>query len=369
MISSFRIEGFRGFQDFPMGDLGRVNLFVGANNSGKTSLLEALYLLASRADPLMLAKVLRRRGEVVMDRSPSRDRDLPEVDASRLFFGHKCQADARFQLSATNRESRQSLTATVVALTVEERSSMRMRSGEPPTFSLRLKGSPQPIASDIPLDASGAFSAIDVDRRLEVSVARPNVLYITAQPMHGADLVAMWNNISLTSDEDFVIDALQSFGDKIKRIAPQTPFQHLGRGADQFGFVIKHLDSSDRVPIGSMGDGLWHLLSIAIAITQCRNGILLVDGIDKNLDVSAMSCMWKMIISAAKALDIQVFATTHSSDCVRSLAQQSEELLAGLEHSPDPVVLQRIERDRSKATSYTPRQIQIANDQLIDLRR
>lgn len=297
VISSFHIEGFRGFQDFQARDLGRVNLFVGANNSGKTSLLEALFLLASRADPLMLAKVLRRRGEVVMDRSPSLDRDLPEVDASHLFFGHKCQLDARFQLSATNRESRQSLTGTIVALTVEERSSMRMRSGETPTFSLRLNGSPQPIASDIPLDASGVFSALDVDRRLAVSAAKPNVLYITAQPMHGADLVAMWNNIALTSDEDFVINALQSFDDKIKRIAPQTPFQHLGRGADQFGFVIKHLDFSDRVPIGSMGDGLWHLLSIAIAITQCRNGFLLIDGIDKNLHVSAMSCMWRMIIN------------------------------------------------------------------------
>lgn len=230
MISSFHIEGFRGFQDFQARDLGRVNLFVGANNSGKTSLLEALYLLASRADPLMLSKVLHRRGEVDMDRSPSLDRDLPEVDASHLFFGHKCQLDARFQLSATNRESRQLLTATIVALTVEERSSMRMRSGETPTFSLRLKGFPQPIASNIPLDASGAFSAIDVDRRLEVSVARPNVLYITAQQMHGADLVAMWNNIALTRDEDFVIDALQSFDDKIERIAPQTPFQYLGRG-------------------------------------------------------------------------------------------------------------------------------------------
>ena len=369
MISSFRIEGFRGFQDFQVGGLGRVNLFVGANNSGKTSLLEALYLLASRADPRMLARVLRRRGEVVMDRSRSRERDLPKVDASHLFFGHKCQRDARFQLSATNQRSQQSLTATIIALSVKERSSMRIRSGESPTWSLRLKGSPEPIASDIPLDESGAFSERSIDRRLEESTARSSVLYITTQPVDGEDLVAMWNNISLTPDEELVNDTLRSFDDRIERIAPQMPFRYLGMGTNQSGFVVKHLDFSDRVPIGSLGDGLWHLLSMAIAITQSRNGFLLIDEIDKGLHVSAMSCMWKMIISAAKALDVQVFATTHSSDCVSSLAQQSEELLAGLENSPEPVVLQRIERDRSKATPYTPRQIQIANDQLIDLRR
>ena len=47
MISSINIKGFRGFSRFEMSDLGRVNLLVGANNSGKTSLLEALYLLTS----------------------------------------------------------------------------------------------------------------------------------------------------------------------------------------------------------------------------------------------------------------------------------------------------------------------------------
>ena len=317
----------------------------------------------------MLVSVLERRGEGVMGRCRWHDSDMPAVDASHLFFGHKCQLDAQFKLSATNREARQSLTATIVALSMEEKNSIRMRSGEPPTLSLRLEGSPQPIASDIPLDESGAFSAISIDRRLDKGTAQSSVLYITTQPMHGADLVAMWNNISLTRDEDLVIKMLQSFDEKIERVAPQIPFRHIGMGTNQSGFVIKHLDSSDRIPIGSMGDGLWNLLSMSIAITQCKNGFLLVDEIDKGLHVSAMSCMWKMVISAAKALDVQVFATTRSSDCVRSLAQQSEELLAGQDRSSAPVVLQRIERGRSTATPYTPRQIQIANDQSIDLRR
>lgn len=369
MISSFCIEGFRGFQDLQVGDLGRVNLFVGANNSGKTSLLEALYLLASRADPRLLARVLRRRGEVVMDRSRSRDPDLPDVDASHLFFGHKCQLDAQFKLSATNQEARQSLTATIVALSMEEQISMRMRSGESPTLSLRLKGSPQPITSDIPLDKSGAFSAISIDRRLGGLTSPPNVLYVTTQPMDGADLVAMWNEISLTKDEDLVIEMLQSFDERIERLAPQVPLGHLEMGANRSGFVVKHRDFGNRTPVGSMGDGLWSLLSMSIAITQCRNGFLLIDEIDKGLHVSAIPCMWKMIINAAKALDVQVFATTYSSDCVSSLAQQSEEFLAGQDRSLAPAVLQRIERDKTKATPYTPRQIQIANDQLIDLRR
>ncbi len=69
MISSIHIEGFRGFERFDMEELGHVNLLVGTNNSGKTSLLEALHLLTSRADPRALWKILWRRGENGIDKN------------------------------------------------------------------------------------------------------------------------------------------------------------------------------------------------------------------------------------------------------------------------------------------------------------
>ena len=47
MISSIRIEGYRGFERFEMGILERINLLVGTTNSGETSILEALHLLSS----------------------------------------------------------------------------------------------------------------------------------------------------------------------------------------------------------------------------------------------------------------------------------------------------------------------------------
>ena len=63
MISSLHIEGYRGFDKFEMTDLGRVNLLVGTNNSGKTSVLEAIYLPISAGDPVSLWQLLWRRGE------------------------------------------------------------------------------------------------------------------------------------------------------------------------------------------------------------------------------------------------------------------------------------------------------------------
>lgn len=57
------------------------------------------------------------------------------------------------------------------------------------------------------------------------------------------------------------------------------------------------------------------MLGLALAIVNARNGFLLVDEIDTGLHFSAMYDMWKLIWKTAKRLNVQVFATTHNSDC------------------------------------------------------
>ena len=63
MYSSIRITGYRGLESFRMEGLGRVNLLVGANNSGKTSILECIELLRSAGNPHVLSSIAGRRGE------------------------------------------------------------------------------------------------------------------------------------------------------------------------------------------------------------------------------------------------------------------------------------------------------------------
>src|ERR1035441_859931 len=101
MISSLTIEGYRCFDHFEMSGLGRVNLLVGKNNSGKTSGLEAIYLLMSQGDPSSLSYVRQNRSEVFeVSTSPLVERT--ELDASHLFAGHSVRVGSRFRLSASN---------------------------------------------------------------------------------------------------------------------------------------------------------------------------------------------------------------------------------------------------------------------------
>ena len=54
MIHSLQLQNYRGFRDYRLPSLGRVNLLVGMNNSGKTAILEAVNLLGSAGDPRVL---------------------------------------------------------------------------------------------------------------------------------------------------------------------------------------------------------------------------------------------------------------------------------------------------------------------------
>ena len=65
MLRDLTIKNYRAFKDFSIDGLARVNLIVGANNSGKTSFLEAVYLLVNQGNPFSLLELLYYRGEYV----------------------------------------------------------------------------------------------------------------------------------------------------------------------------------------------------------------------------------------------------------------------------------------------------------------
>ena len=65
MLKNIKVQAYRGFRELHVESLGRVNLFVGRNNCGKTSILEAAQILASEGNVGVLLRSLRRRGELL----------------------------------------------------------------------------------------------------------------------------------------------------------------------------------------------------------------------------------------------------------------------------------------------------------------
>lgn len=51
-------------------------------------------------------------------------------------------------------------------------------------------------------------------------------------------------------------------------------------------------------------------------MVNCENGYLLIDEFENGLHYSVQEKLWEVIFYLAERLNIQVFATTHSLDCV-----------------------------------------------------
>jgi hypothetical protein len=367
MIKSIQIHGYRGFESFEMSDLKRVTLLVGTNNSGKTSVLEALYLLASQGDPFSLWRVLWRRSERLVERNPN---NYPELDVCHLFTGHDLHLGSKFSLSAENQTPGRNVSFTIGEISDEERPKS-VREGVPvrSRLAIHIKGTPAPASIVIPLSRSGGVSSdsLEVPRRTRRRPSSEEIpsQFITAESFGANELLGLWDTIALTPNEERVLEALRILDRDIERIAAtaMSP-EYYGNGNQRGGFRVKFKDVERPVPIGSMGDGIWRLLVIAFAIAQCEDGILLIDEIDTGLHYSVMTKMWKLIFGAANELNVQVFATTHSYDCVKSLA----ELCYSDPKAAKEVTLQRVEKGKKHSIAYTSEEIETAAVHQIEVR-
>jgi len=188
--------------------------------------------------------------------------------------------------------------------------------------------------------------------------------FITTESVSSDDLVAVWDRITLTPYEERVHNAIRLLEPNIERIAPQASRSPYYGSSDRGGFLVKMKGEETPVPIGSMGDGMWRIMAMAISLAQCKDGVLLIDEIDTGLHYSVMTDMWKLIYGAALELNVQVFASTHSNDCVNSLAEFCfQDNVAAQE-----VTLQRIEQGKKKSIPYSAKEIEISAAKQIEVR-
>ena len=176
-------------------------------------------------------------------------------------------------------------------------------------------------------------------------------------------MASMWNAVALTEEEDEVIHALQIIEPDVERIAFLSSGGTRSPNATE-GVVVKLRDSDMRMPLGSMGDGIRRMLALTLAVSKSRNSVLLVDEIDTGLHYSVMSSMWKMIIESAARNNTQVFATTHSQDCLTSLAWLCE----SEPHIASQVSLQRLHKGADSTVHYSAQELASVIQRRIEVR-
>jgi len=363
LFSSIDITGYRGLDSFRLSGLGRVNLLVGKNNSGKTSILECIEFLQSGGNPGVLHSILSRRGELELWSKGGRT--APAV--KHLFAAHKVVGGMlTIEGEVANGGNSPSRRVVMYTETVESEELLTNSDDEQfeelTPYALHVE-SPSLVE---PFRTRMTSDGLLPDFRLvrSTQAAQPAALFLRTEGMTVSDVARCFAEIALTDREDHVVNALRVVEPTIERIAPVAVEIPRLPGRSRTGVYLRLEDVEDRVPIGSLGDGLWRMLGLALALANARGGVLLVDEIDTGFHYTVMEDVWRMVSERATALSVQVFATTHSRDCFESLRSIAK---PDLIPSGD-VTIQRIDRHQHEGVRFGSDEIVAAAERGLEVR-
>ena len=372
-LPSLSIRGFRGIQELDVPRLGRVTLIVGGNGAGKTTVLEAVRVYASRGREHVLSALLSSHEEFVSVTDED-DGVMLALDPAALFHGHDVAPNSRIEIGSKDTSVGGRLQIEVVIPDVEQMSLLEkqffsMGQDTPPltiqiSFANRKRTVPwlfpRCINSRSPRDIQ--LYRRFFDDREELPPELNNRALGLGLP-NNDEVSDLWDEIVLTDDENRVVQilnlALDGKVDRVTMIGDGRLHRSYGRR------VVVKLRGRDRpVPLRGLGDGAVRLFEVALALVGSRNGFLVIDGVGNGTHHSVHCDFWRTILRAAEQNDVQVFATTHSFDCVRGFAR------AAVNSTESEGVLVRLEREdeRTRVVMYSESELETIAKQGIEVR-
>ena len=378
VIEQLTIEGYRGFEKLSMEGLGRVNLLVGKNNSGKTSVLEAVRLLASGGGLTSMVEIAKRRREASYT-PPTVDQPDDEVvvELSHFFHGRRPTAGDGFRIE----ESEQAAFFAVELTNEPEEAEIatRRRAGLADDAILHRIRSRTLGSEDVQslLRATRPDASIRLRRGLwdplsygglvtRSKGARP-VLHVPPEGISARTMSELWAGRLLDGREDEVTRGVRRLMPTVRDLQVSG---EIGTGGGIGDRTLVGLEGQqNRVPLGSLGEGVARVVGLSLALTSAKGGILLVDEIDTGLHHSVLADMWRLVMKSARQNDVQVFATTHSEDCLEALAEAAEATERKLlEDSQDQPAVFQIEAEYPEALRYDASGVRYALDTQLEIR-
>lgn len=365
LLESLEIENFRGFHHLQIEKLGQINLIVGKNNIGKTSLLEALELYAQRGAPGLIRRFLTSRDE--LRHSVSRENEAEEFLGALqyIFFGMEEMKDKSLPIHiGPIDEPDKMLTLSLgwYARQVDQANRIvkwhllqpeEILAADNPTPRFTVILGQQSV--DYPLPRAV------IPGNLAPKLPGANCISIPANGLRNTRIIALWDNITLTDLEDEVIHALRLLAPGVKDLS------FLGYSEGQMNPVpyVRVEDIGKPLPLGNLGNGMARLLGIVLAMANAKDGLLLIDEIENGIHYSVQPDLWELIFRLARRLNVQVFATTHSWDSVEGLQQAAEK-----DHQEEGMLIRLALQGENdiKVTLFDERRMGIAVRERIEIR-
>lgn len=351
LFSQIAAKNFRGFKNFKIDDFKQFNLFVGKNNSGKSSLLEAIFLLINPGNPILpvrintfrdVAPTMRKTYELLFHNlnpdseikltaktlKPIEQRELTLKPIYSIFAENGSKGEVIDEDLNEYKHGSSGLTQNLVGL----ESILKIKKGAKSKKIVTYKGSVKSRGPEIEVIGPKTYNE------------RYKGVFISGKTF-SKDMGPRFDEIQLSKQKKELIKA-------IKKIVPD--FEDLTLASD--GNLYCDIGLPKLVPINILGEGVYRFLSILLGLFNCENGIVLIDELENGLHVISQEIVWEAIMQFSRSINVQVFVSTHSSEAIFSYCSAIEKQKI----NTDTCRLFRIERKGidAKAIKYGYKEIE-----------
>lgn len=327
MLDSIFIKNYKNLNKLTIQNLEMVNLITGKNNTGKSTFLEAIALYTSQASAAVLNEILDDRGEKLRNKGSIKDKTETNFAAFSSLFTKRNTSfspDNQIIIGPTSKDLFNQEDFTRNKLKIRFVKYFTEMEDHPDETGLARKKifiennqftrSDSKIGLEIKIDEKQRL--IPLESELNGRISRPSlfdkatVFFVKTKNFNPENNARLWDQIALTDNEHYVVEALQLIDPKVERIT------FIGDNSLSRSAVVKLKGSSEIVPLLSLGDGLNRIFSIILSLINAGNGLLLIDEFENGLHYAVQAKLWELILLLSDKLNIQIFATTHSNDCI-----------------------------------------------------
>jgi len=272
-IRNIEIKNFKLFKDFKAEGFGRVNLIGGRNNVGKTAFMEAVCVNVHSESIEHLTYALyacthnRNYLEYVNNKEPSVKKIL---DAIQFYESESNIKTVKFEVISINGKKKYKF-----------------------------------------------FDDIEINKNefSEDYKHADNIEFIDNFGFTNYELKLVYEAVQIKDKEEVLYEYINEFDKNILN------FKIIGGDKPQCKKI-----KGDYQDLNEFGDGLKHYISIICSLYACVNGYLFIDEIDNGIHYTKLDELWEIILTVSKEQSVQVFATTHSKECIESYARVAKRL-------------------------------------------
>lgn len=348
-LKSFSARNFRCLADIELHNLARVNLLVGDNDTGKTALLEALFAHLSQGNATNLGKLrgFRRSGPVA-------------AEAFWLDLFNGFDEKKEIQLVSVDSSGNQRMNKYSVGPVSQVSLELGRNDGEQGTEKpvayrpLRVEYSDskmkEPFVDDVTAEGNRLIQKKKFGQDFRA------YYFSTAGPPDLENIAVHVSELFVQKRESLLHALAKIIDDRIERLIPASP-----KGTHD---VFVDLGEPNLVSLTLMGSGVVRAIGIAAAIPNFSSGVVLIDEVEVGIYYKRLKEFWGFLFKLAQTYDVQIFASTHSLECVNAaIAAVAPDL-----NDSDPLHVYRLERGRRIPIPYESKSLSTAAEFMADVR-